>query len=132
MKGKYCFKCYLDLNICKCSKEDLTDESLDIEINDDYNPKNSIKFFEYNINKDNGTIIKVKPKIEQNREIITKNKLINNDIIKKELISNENKIKNSLLNSRKNFEALKVKNEKEKLRENILLRDDMENDEIYL
>ena len=132
VKGKYCFKCYLDLNICKCSKEDLTDESLDIEINDDYNPKNSIKFFEYNINKDNGTIIKVKPKIEQNREIITKNKLINNDIIKKELISNENKIKNSLLNSRKNFEALKVKNEKEKLRENILLRDDMENDEIYL
>ena len=132
VKGKYCFKCYLDLNVCKCSKEDLTDESLDIEINDDYNPKNSIKFFEYNINKDNGTIIKVKPKIEQNREIITKNKLINNDIIKKELISNENKIKNSLLNSRKNFEALKVKNEKEKLRENILLRDDMENDEIYL
>ena len=132
VKGKYCFKCYLDLNICKCSKEDLTDESLDIEINDDYNPKNSIKFFEYNINKDNGTIIKVKPKIEQNREIITKNKLINNDINKKELISNENKIKNSLLNSRKNFEALKVKNEKEKLRENILLRDDMENDEIYL
>ena len=132
VKGKYCFKCYLDLNICKCSKEDLTDESLDIEINDDYNPKNSIKFFEYNINKDNGTIIKVKPKIEQNREIITKNKLINNDIIKKELISNENKIKNSLLNSRKNFEALKVKNEKEKLRENIFLRDDMENDEIYL
>ena len=132
VKGKYCFKCYLDLNICKCSKEDLTDESLDIKINDDYNPKNSIKFFEYNINKDNGTIIKVKPKIEQNREIITKNKLINNDIIKKELISNENKIKNSLLNSRKNFEALKVKNEKVKLRENILLRDDMENDEIYL
>ena len=92
VKGKYCFKCYLDLNICKCSKEDLTDESLDIEINDDYNPKNSIKFFEYNINKDNGTIIKVKPKIEQNREIITKNKLINNDINKKELIFILNKI----------------------------------------
>ena len=52
VKGKYCYKCYLDKKVCKCSKEELTDDSLDIGINDDYNPKNSIKFFEYNKEKE--------------------------------------------------------------------------------
>ena len=130
VKGKYCYKCYLDLNACKCSKEEFTDESLDIGINDDYNPKNSIKFFEYNKNKD-GTIISRKPKTKENEDIITNNKLIKSNIKKNDLISNENKLKNVLLNSRKNFEALKVKNQKEKLKENILLRDDLENNEMF-
>ena len=42
VNGKYCYKCYLEPNLCKCFKtnEELTDEALDIGINDDYNPKN--------------------------------------------------------------------------------------------
>ena len=132
VKGKYCYKCYFDLDSCRCSKEDLTDDSLDIGINDDYNPKNSIKFFEYNKTNERGNIINAKPKTNQNEGLITQSKLINNNIKKNELIPNENKQRNILLNSRKHFEALKVKNEKEKLRENILLRDDIYNDEIYM
>ena len=76
VKGKYCYKCYLDLDECKCSKGELTDDLLDIGINDDFNPKNSIMFFEYNKNKENGNIINAKPKTNQNEDIITENKLI--------------------------------------------------------
>ena len=131
VKGKYCYKCYLDHEVCKCSKEKLSDDSLDIGINDDYNPKNSIKFFEYNKDKEKGAIIKSKPKTNKYEDIITENKLINSNSKKNDLMSNENRQRNILLNSRKNFEALKVKNDKERLKENILLRDDFENDELY-
>ena len=122
VKGKYCYKCYLDLNLCKCfkSNDELTDDALDIGLNDDYNPKNSIKFFEYDINKTKGE-----------DDIITKKKLIKNDIRKRELLFIDgNKQKNDLLNSRKKFDALKVKKDKEKLKENILLRYDIENYDI--
>ena len=131
VKGKYCYKCYLDLNICKCSKEELTDD-FEIGIDDDYNPKNSIKFFEYNKNRDKGTLITSKPKIDQDSDIITKNKLINSNIKINELIPKGNNQKNILLNSRKKFDALQVKNDKEKLRENILLRDDIDDDQALL
>jgi len=124
VKGKYCYKCYLDLNICKCGKEDLEDNSLDIGINDDYNPKNSIKFFEYNKEKDKNNIIEGKPKINQSSQIITKNKLIKNDIKGKELIDVSSQ-KNILMNSRKKFESLRIN--KEKSKQNILLRDENEN-----
>ena len=131
VKGKYCYKCYLDLNICKCSKEELTDD-FEIGIDDDYNPKNSIKFFEYNKNGDKGTLITSKPKIDQDSDIITKNKLINSNIKINELIPKGNNQKNILLNSRKKFDALQVKNDKEKLRENILLRDDIDDDQAFI
>ena len=131
VKGKYCYKCYLDLNKCKCSKEELNDEMLDLGINDDYNPKNSIKFFEYNKNKESDNFIQGKPKTKGEDDIITKKKLIKNDIRKRELLFIDgNKQKNDLLNSRKKFDALKVKKDKEKLKENILLRYDIENYDI--
>ena len=131
VKGKYCYKCYLDINICKCSKEEIIDD-FEIGIDDDYNPKNSIKFFEYNKNGDRGTLIQSKPKTNEDDDIITKNKLINNNIKKKELISKEKNQKNILLNSRKKFDALKSKDDKKKFKENILLRDDIENNEAYI
>ena len=131
VKGKYCYKCHLDLNKCKCSKEELNDEMLDLGINDDYNPKNSIKFFEYNKNKESDNFIQGKPKTKGEDDIITKKKLIKNDIRKRELLFIDgNKQKNDLLNSRKKFDALKVKKDKEKLKENILLRYDIENYDI--
>ena len=130
VKGKYCYKCYLDLKECKCLKED-QDESLDIGINDDYNPKNSIKFFEYDKEKEKSIIIEGKPKTDESMEIITEDKLIKKDIKMRDLM-NENKQKNILLNSRKNFEAMRVRKDKEKLKENIILRDDIENDDIFL
>ena len=130
VKGKYCYKCYLDLKDCKCLKED-QDDSLDIGINDDYNPKNSIKFFEYDKDKEKSIIIEGKPKTNESLEIITENKFIKKDIKMKDLI-NENKQKNILLSSRKNFEAMRVHQDKEKLKENIILRDDIENDDFFL
>ena len=123
VKGKYCYKCYLDLNICKCSKED--DDILEIDIKDDYNPKNSIKFFEYDKNK--GAIIRGKPKTTENDDIITKNDLINSNVKKRLILNDDAKKKNILINSRKNFEALKI----HKNKQNILLRDDIEKNSNY-
>ena len=123
VKGKYCYKCYLDLDICKCGKDDIKDDLLDIGLNDDYNPKNSIKFFEYNKDKDNkSNIIEQKPKVDESSQIITKNKLIKNEIKGRELIDVNSK-KNILMNSRKKFDALRVK----KSKDNILLRDEIDN-----
>ena len=118
VNGKYCYKCYLDVNLCKCfkSNEELTDEALDLGINDDYNPKNSIKFFEYDDNKarGTGTLIQRKPKIDNNDEIITKNKFNNEQ--KQNEIKEENKKKNPLFVPKKKYEYLryyKKKDEKE-------------------
>ena len=130
VNGKYCYKCYLDLNLCKCfkSNDELTDEALDIGLNDDYNPKNSIKFFEYdNNNKTRGALIKGKPKIDNKDNIITKSHFNNNNINKKLKTSNIRN-NNNASNQRNNIEFLRYydnnkeeeddKKDKIKLREN--------------
>jgi hypothetical protein len=109
INGKYCYKCYLDLDVCKCfkSNDELTDEALDIGLNDDYNPKNSIKYFEYDINKSRGTLIKGKPKIDNKDNIITKSHFSqNNELRSKNNNSNNNSLMNSL-NSRRNVEYMR-------------------------
>ena len=114
VNGKYCYKCYLDLNSCKCfkSNDELTDEALDIGLNDDYNPKNSIKFFDYdnNNNRERGTLIKGKPKIDNKDNIITKNHFINNNIKNDKLNQRKNKKSN---NQRNNIEFLRYYDNKE-------------------
>ena len=117
LNGKYCYKCYLDLNLCKCfkSNDELTDDALDIGLNDDYNPKNSIKFFEYDINKTKGTHIQGKPKIDDKNNIITKshfnNQINNNNKNNNNMLLNEgNSKKNNLFNSKKKFETLRYYN----------------------
>ena len=114
VNGKYCYKCYLDPNLCKCFKtnEELTDEALDIGIQDDYNPKNSIKFFEYDNNKTRGigTLIEGKPKIDNKDEIITQNKFINEQ--KKSELIDENKRKKGIFIPKKKYEYLRYYNNK--------------------
>ena len=114
LNGKYCYKCYLDLNLCKCfkSNDELTDDALDIGLNDDYNPKNSIKFFEYDINKTKGTHIQGKPKIDDKNNIITKSHF-NNQINNKNnnnMLNEENSRKNNLFNSKQKFESMRIYN----------------------
>ena len=69
INGKYCLKCYLDLNKCICNKSKieeetsfLEDDELDIDFGNDYlNRKNS----EYNSIKCKGITINRKPKAEE-------------------------------------------------------------------
>ena len=126
VNGKYCYKCYLDLKSCKCfkSNDELTDEALDIGLNDDYNPKNSIKFFEYdNDKKTRGALIKGKPKIDNKDNIITKSHFNNNDIKNNKLNEGKNK-KSKGLNQRGGVEFLRYyDNEEEEKKEKIKLRD---------
>ena len=69
INGKYCLKCYLDLNKCICNKNKveeetsfLEDDELDIDFGNDYlNRKNS----EYNSIKCKGITINRKPKAEE-------------------------------------------------------------------
>ena len=126
VNGKYCYKCYLDLKSCKCfkSNDELTDEALDIGLNDDYNPKNSIKFFEYdNDKKTRGALIKGKPKIDNKDNIITKNHFNNNNIKNNKLNEGKNK-KNKSLNPRGGVEFLRYyDNKEEEKEEKIRLRD---------
>ena len=123
VNGKYCYKCYLDLKSCKCfkSNDELTDEALDIGLNDDYNPKNSIKFFEYDNNKTRGALIEGKPKIDNKDNIITKNHFTNQ--LKQSKLNDGNKKKNNLMNSKKRFECLRYYDEKEQEKDKIKLRD---------
>ena len=131
INGKYCYKCYLDLDVCKCfkSNDELTDEALDIGLNDDYNPKNSIKYFEYDNNKSRGTLIKGKPKIDNKDNIITRSHFNqSNELRSKNNNSNNNSLMNSL-NSKKNVEFLRYyninnKNKKENNSNTVRLRDD--------
>lgn len=124
INGKYCYKCYLDLDACKCfkSNEELTDEALDIGLNDDYNPKNSIKYFEYDNNKSRGTLIKGKPKIDNKDNIITKSYFNQSNELKSK---NNNSNNNSLMNSKRNVEYLRYYDKNNNNNSNtILLRDD--------
>ena len=119
INGKYCYKCYLDLNLCKCfkSNEELTDEALDIGLNDDYNPKNSIKFFEYDNNKKRGALIEGKPKIDNKDNIITKNHFTNQ--LKNSKLNPGNNSKNNLFHSKKNVEFLRYYDEKKQNKDKI-------------
>ena len=101
-------------------------------MNDDYNPKNSIKYFEYDINKSRGTLIKGKPKIDNKDSIITKSHFSqNNELRSKNNNSNNNSLMNSL-NSKRNVEYFRYydinKNKKNtsnnKNKNTIQLRDD--------
>ena len=123
VNGKYCYKCYLDLKSCKCfkSNDELTDEALDIGLNDDYNPKNSIKFFEYDNNKTRGALIEGKPKIDNKDNIITKNHF--NNQLKESKLNDRNKKKNNLINSKKRFECLRYYDKQEDEKDKIKLRD---------
>ena len=125
INGKYCYKCYLDLDVCKCfkSNDELTDEALDIGLNDDYNPKNSIKYFEYDNNKSRGTLIKGKPKIDNKDNVITKSHFSQNNELKSK---NNNSLINSLNSNRKNPDFLRYYdiNNKNKNKNTIQLRDD--------
>ena len=105
--GKYCYKCYLDSKTCKCfkSNDESTDEALDLGLNDNYNPKNSIKFFEYDNNKTRGTLIQGKPKIDDKDKIITRHNF-NNKESKKNLVE-ESKKNNNLLKSKKKYDVLR-------------------------
>ena len=105
--GKYCYKCYLDSKTCKCfkSNDESTDEALDLGLNDNYNPKNSIKFFEYDNNKTRGTLIQGKPKIDDKDKIITRHNF-NNKESKKNLIE-ESKKSNSPFKSKKKYDVLR-------------------------
>jgi hypothetical protein len=68
INGKYCFKCYLDINKCICKKKaedefyyDNEDE-IDIDFDTDYYNKNKI---EYDSTKCKGVTVKRKPKSEE-------------------------------------------------------------------
>ena len=121
LNGKYCYKCYLDTNMCKCfkSNDEYTDEALDLGLNDNYNPKNSIKYFEYDNTKTRGTLIQGKPKIDEKDKIISKVNFNNGNKID---LLDESRKQNILLNSRsKNYDMLRYfnndkKDEKIKLR----------------
>ena len=121
LNGKYCYKCYLDTNMCKCfkSNDEYTDEALDLGLNDNYNPKNSIKYFEYDNTKTRGTLIQGKPKIDEKDKIISKINFNNGNKID---LLDESRKQNILLNSRsKNYDMLRYfnndkKDEKIKLR----------------
>ena len=67
INGKYCYKCYSDLNKCICNKklEDeyyYDDEDIDIDFDIDFYNKNKL---EYNSTKCKGSIINRKPKAEE-------------------------------------------------------------------
>jgi hypothetical protein len=67
INGKYCFKCFLDLNKCICNKKVKEDyyydeNDLDLDFDIDYNSKNKI---EYDSTKCKGTIINRKPRAEE-------------------------------------------------------------------
>ena len=99
INGKYCFKCYLDLNKCICNKKnedeyylDEDDIDIDIDFEIDYYNKNKS---EYERTKCKGTIINRKPKTEEFYEDPIIN-LINN---KDEYIDSKEPTNNSKFNS---------------------------------
>ena len=88
VKGKYCLKCYNDIEICGCNKEnnikeiknnssddvsksfDKSEDNLNFDdLSDDADNKRQIHFFDYNIddNVDNNILIKTKTTNNDNK-----------------------------------------------------------------
>ena len=103
VKGKYCLKCYNEINICNCNKEksiknnsnndtnksiDKSEDNLNFDdLSDDVDDKRQIHFFDYNKEDkvDNNILIKTKTANNDNRNqklldiILPKNDNINGD-----------------------------------------------------